>query len=135
MRESTARTPLRDMEPSGFARVLEIFYGGNTEVDAAVVFDKTGETVDYHSYMDPYDARLMAAHMGIIFHLAHYKMEWLAKAKLDTLEISCEGFYAITIHICEEYFLLIVAKPENADPALLDAVVGSVEALRKEIGC
>ena len=97
MRESTARTPQRDMDPSGFARVLEIFYGGNTEVDAAVIFDKTGETVDYHSYMDPYTARLTAAHMGIIFHLAHHKVEWLEKAKLHTLEVSCDGFYAITI--------------------------------------
>lgn len=134
MRESFGRIPLRDNQPSAFSRVLEIFYGGNTEVDAAIVFDRSGETVDYHSYIEPYDARLAAAHMGILYNLAQFKVDWLTKAKLHMIEIACDGFYAITSHIWDEYYLLVIAKPENADPVLLDVVAGSLEALRQEIG-
>ncbi len=134
MRESIARTPIRDNHPSEFSRVLEIFFGGNTEVDAVVVFDRGGETVDYHSYINPYDARVAAAHMGILYNLTQFKVDWLEQAKLNMIEVAFSSFYAIAIHIWDEYFLLVLAKPENADPVLLDAVAGSVEALRKEIG-
>ena len=134
MRESTARTPLRDINPSAFSQMMEIFYGGNTEVDAAVIFDNAGETIDYHSYVDPYDARLTAAHMSILFDMAQYKLYWLAKTKLNMMEISCTGFHAITVHICDEYYLLIMAKPDNTNPELLDAIIDSVKTLRQEIG-
>jgi hypothetical protein len=123
------------MEPSGFAKVLEMFFGGNQEVDAAVIFDKTGETVDYHAYLSPYEARLAAAHMGIIFDLTRHKVDWLQQAKLQMIEISCTGWHAITLLICEEYYLLVLTKGGDVDPALQDTIQGAVEVIKKEIGC
>jgi hypothetical protein len=135
VREKAGREPKRDMDPSGFAKVLEMFFGGNQEVDAAVIFDQTGETVDYHSYIDPYDARLIAAHLGILYELTRYKMDWLEKASLEMMEISCTGFQSVTLPICEDYYLLVLIKPGEMAPDVLDTIQGALEVIRKEIGC
>ena len=135
MREIAQRTPKRDMQASSLARVLEIFFGGNTNVDAAVLFDSMGEAIDYHSYIDPYAARLVAAHCGIIFELTRYKLAWLGGAKVEMIEISTSQSDIVTYSVCEEYLLVVVAKSGTADDHLRDTIVGSIEVLRREIGC
>ena len=135
MREAAHRTPKRDMAASSLARVLEIFFGGNTEVDATVLFDSSGETIDYHSYIDPFEARLTAAHCGILFELARYKMAWLVEAKMEMIEFIAAKRAFITSLVCEEYLLVVVANSETSDDNLIDTITGSIEVLRKEIGC
>jgi len=135
LRDIAQRTPKRDMEASSLARVLEIFFGGNTNVDAVVLFDSMGETIDYHSYIDPYSARLIAAHCGIIFDLTRYKLAWLGQAKVEMVEISAAQFDIVTCAVCEEYLLVVVTKSGTEDAHLLDSIMGSIEVLRREIGC
>ena len=135
MREVAHRTPQRDMAASSLSRVLEIFFGGNTNVDAVVLFDSLGEAIDYHSYIDPFMARLIAAHCGILFELARYKMAWLGEAEVEMIEINAEKLDLVTSLVCEEYLLVVVTKSGGMDDNLVDAVTGSIEVLRKEIGC
>ncbi len=122
------------MVESSLGRVLEIFFGGNTAVDAAILFDTSGETIDYHSYIDPFDARLIAAHCGILFEQANYKMKWLAEAMLEIVEIHTSKMDMVISMVCEEYLIVIVING-TPDDNLFDAIAGSIEVLRKEIGC
>lgn len=128
------RRPERDMYASGIAKVLELFFGGNHKVKAAVLFDRTGEAVDYHAYIDPFDARLLAAYNGIIFGMAEYKLKWLEHATVSMIEISCEQSDMVTVPVIEDFFLVVAMEAGAWDDILLDTIMGSVEALRQEIG-
>lgn len=123
------------MSSSSLGRVLEIFFGGNTRVDAAVLFDTGGETIDYHCYIDPFTARLIAAHSGILFELARYKMAWMDAGAVDTIEVSAVHSDFVISAVCEEYLLLVVVKGGAMDEGLSDTIAASIEVLRKEIGC
>ena len=134
MKEKGKRKPERDMYASGIAKVLELFFGGNQKVKAAVLFDRTGEAVDYHAYIDPYDARLLAAHNGIIYNLTEYKLKWLEEATVTMIEISCDTCDMVTVPVIEDFFLVVSTEAGALDETLLDTIAGSVEALQQEIG-
>jgi hypothetical protein len=122
------------MAPSGIARILELFFGGNHAVDAAVLFDSTGETVDYHAVLDPFETRLIAAYCGIIFESIRYRMEWLGQGGLQSLELSTGRFDILTVPVCEEFYLSIAVRAGALDTSVLDTVSGVQEALESEIG-
>ncbi len=128
------RTPQRDTAPSGISRILELFFGGNLAVDAAVLFDQTGETVDYHAVLDPFETRLAAAYCGIIFESARYRMEWLEQAKLESLQFTTDKYDILTLPIGDGFFLTILVREGALDDDLLDTVNGVREALLSEIG-
>jgi predicted regulator of Ras-like GTPase activity (Roadblock/LC7/MglB family) len=132
--DTVHRTAQRDMTQSGIARILELFFGGNHAVDAAVLFDSTGETVDYHAVLDPFETRLVAAYCGIIFESARYRMEWLKQGELQSLEFSTDKYDILTVPICEEFRLSLLVRKGALDSALLDTVSGVQEALQSEIG-
>lgn len=134
MKEKPHLAAQRDMQTSGIGKILEIFFGGNHAVTAVVVFDSTGETVDYHSVLDPFDTRLSAAYCGILFESARYRMAWLAQATLQSIEYSCENFDIITLPVCEEFFLAILAQPGTIDETMRDTISGAIEALVQDIG-
>ena len=122
------------MAPSGIARVLEIFFGGNTEVEAAVLFDSTGETVDYHTHIEPFDARLLAAYSGIIFLATKYKLKWLEDAEVSMIEICTDRIDFVIVPVLEDFYLVVSIASGGLSENFIDTVVGSVEALCQEIG-
>jgi hypothetical protein len=122
------------MAPSGIARVLEIFFGGNADVEAAVLFDSTGETVDYHTHIQPFDARLLAAYSGIIFSMTKYKLLWLEDAKITMIEICTERIDIVIVPVLDELCLVVSIAPGGVNENFIDTVAGSVEALCQEIG-
>jgi predicted regulator of Ras-like GTPase activity (Roadblock/LC7/MglB family) len=135
VREKIVRKPERDnMHASGIARVLELFFGGNTKVQAAILFDDTGEAVDYHAYIDPFDARLLAAYNGIIFNKTQYKLKWLEGATVSMIEIMTERMDMVTVPVIEDFFLVVAMEAGALDENILDTIAGSLEALRQEIG-
>ena len=134
MREKSLRKAERDMHASGIAKVLELFFGGNHQVKAAVLFDRSGETVDYHAYIDPYEARLLAAHIGIIFTMAEYKLKWLEDATVSMIEIATDLYSIVTVTVIEDFYLVVSMEAGALDDNLLDTIIGSVEALQQEIG-
>ena len=134
MKDKLLRKPERDMHASGIAKVLELFFGGNHKVKAAVLFDRTGEAVDYHAYIDPYEARLLAAYNGIIFTMAEYKLKWLEDATVHMIEITTDGSDMVTVPVIEDFYLVVSMEAGALDERLLDTIAGSVEALQQEIG-
>ncbi len=134
MSDKHHRAVKRDMDASGIGKILEIFFGGNLAVDAAVLFDNTGETIDYHSVLDPFETRLAAAYCGILFESARFRMAWLEQAVLEMLEFTAENFDVLTVSVGDGFLLAILAKPGTVDDSLLDTVAGVREALIQEIG-
>ena len=132
MNERSLRVPKRDMAASGIAKILEIFFGGNTAVDAAVVFDETGETVDYHTMLDPFDTKLYAAYCGILFESTRYRMAWLEQAVLQSIEFYTEQHDFLTVPLSEGFCLTLIVRPGALDESLLDTAAGAVEALYSE---
>jgi hypothetical protein len=131
---SFQRTAKRDMAPSGIAKILELFFAGNQFVQAAVLFDKTGETIDYHSVLDPFETRLTAAYCGILFEATRYKMLWLEHATLELLEFSTQKYDFVTAPLLDDFFLTLQVRAGAVDETLLDTISGAKEALLGEIG-
>lgn len=128
------RIAKRDMAPSGIAKILELFFAGNHFVQAAVLFDDTGETIDYHSVLDPFETRLTAAYCGILFQTARYKMAWLEHATLELFEFSTQKYDFVTVPLLNDFFLTLLVRAGAVDETLLDTVFGAKEALLGEIG-
>jgi hypothetical protein len=59
-------TPPRDSEPSAFAPILADLVSDIPGALSAAFVDAEGETVDYAGVLDPFDARVAAAHWHIV---------------------------------------------------------------------
>lgn len=125
--------PQRDMNQSAFASILTRLVSGCPQVIAAVFFDKEGETIDYHSYLDPYSTRLLAAHTGLVFGSAAYRMTWLGAGPLLSAEISTNTHDIIILPVGDEFYLTIVMC-RGASGETADKLSQAVKELAEEAG-
>ena len=128
------RSPLRDMAESAFTETMKSIESAAPGLVAAVFFDSGGETIDYHSYLDPYDTRLAAAHHGVIAECARIQTNWLGTGEIEALEIAAQRWYSLTVAIAEGYYLTVIVEPEGLDADLVAAVDRAAEDIRRESG-
>jgi predicted regulator of Ras-like GTPase activity (Roadblock/LC7/MglB family) len=126
--------PLRDMRESAFGAILSALVQRCPNVLAAVFFDREGETIDYFSYLDPYSTRLLAAHSGIVFNSAEYRMNWLGGGKLFCTEISTNTHGIVILPVRSEFYLTAIVGREAADGHTIDELLIAVEELATEAG-
>jgi hypothetical protein len=65
-RRAKRERPARDMDVTPFAAILEELVGRIPGAVAAVLVDLEGETVDYAGQVDPFNAKVAAAHWQIV---------------------------------------------------------------------
>jgi predicted regulator of Ras-like GTPase activity (Roadblock/LC7/MglB family) len=110
MTEVRATLPARDSIESPFARILSKLESACEGFETAVFFDDLGETIDYYSYLDPFGARLVAAHHGVLFSSAHHRLEWLGVGSTTHLEIYALNRDSVTLRVAKGYYLTVVVR-------------------------
>ncbi|MCK9461711.1 MAG: hypothetical protein M0R80_18940 [Proteobacteria bacterium] len=110
MADEHAAVPCRDSTESPFARILSELVSVCEGFETAVFFDDLGETIDYHSYLDPFSARLVAAHHGVLFSSAKHRLEWLGAGSATHLEIYASNRDSVTMRIAEGYYMTVVVR-------------------------
>ena len=126
-------TAERDMERSAFAEILSHIDGVCPGFKAAVFYDREGETIDYHSYLDPFDTRLAAAHIGVIVASAIRRFENLALGKVEQIEIHAEHLDSVTVAIGEGLFLSVIVSSGHLSQIVYRKLIEVISEIRSEI--
>ncbi len=134
MSEVAARQPLRDSSESVFSEILSRIETACAGFEAAVFYDAEGETIDYHSYLDPFDTRLAAAHHGVIMSMAEAKARWLKMGSVTMIEVSSPRYDIVTIVLADGYFVTVIAEPSAIGDEVIDGFFEILATLREEAG-
>jgi len=126
--------PRRDLAESPFSEILAELAGQIDGFRAAVFFDDLGETVDYHSLLEPFETRLIGAHAGILLGSADARFNWLGLGRVDRLEVRAGWRDLITVTVGGGYSLTVVVAAGAATEAIDGPIAAAVEALRREAG-
>jgi predicted regulator of Ras-like GTPase activity (Roadblock/LC7/MglB family) len=132
MSDERAARPSRDSTASPFARILSKLESACEGFETAVFFDNLGETIDYHSYLDPFSARLVAAHHGVLFSSATARLEWLGAGPVTQLQICAGGRDSVTLRVAKGYYLTVVVRAGGLSDALFSRIAEVVDAFRVE---
>lgn len=133
MRRDEARTPLRDdTEGSAFAEILSELDRPGSELLAAVFYDEEGETVDYFTFIDPYETKLIAAYHGVLAVSAASRFDWLSMGGLEVLEIRTQRWDSFTVKVGSDYYLTVVVESGEMNVHLQRGIERVVGKLREE---
>lgn len=131
---NSQKTAQRDVDVSVFSEILARIESVSVGFLAAIFFDHEGETIDYHSYLDPFDTRLAGAHHGVIATMAMHQMKWLKKGELQSIEIYTDDMDSATYHLGEGCYLTIIMKSETNTDALRPIVNEVIRQIKEEAG-
>ena len=129
-----ARSPQRDSAESPFSEILAELAVCARGFRAAVFFDRDGETIDYHSFLEPFETRLAGAHHGVVVSSARARFAWLGLGQLERLEF-CAGWRdSVTVSLGDEYYLTVLVEAGTLDDELNAAVDEVAARLKQEAG-
>ncbi len=134
MSEVAVRQPLRDSSESVFSEILSRMESACAGFEAVVFYDAEGETIDYHSYLDPFDTRLAAAHHGVIMTMAEAKSRWLEMGSVKMIEVSSPKYDIVTMVLADGYLVTVIAGPGAIGDEVVDGFGEILDTLREEAG-
>lgn len=124
----------RDQEASAFTPILRRVWESTPSVLAAAFSDMMGECIDYVSSLDPFDAKVSAAHALIVISRLLESSEKLGGGAPVMLEIAADARELWARRVSEEYVLVVVTDA-SADRVLVrQAITRAVSELREEGG-
>lgn len=124
----------RDQAESAFTPILRRLWEHLPSLLAAAFVDVEGECIDYWSRIDPYEAKVSAAHLHVL--LARIAASW---AKLGTgaafgLEIQGSAREACVQRVSDEYVLVVLLATGTELSQRDDAIALACAEFRQEVG-
>ena len=123
----------RDMDRSAFADILSHIDGVCPGFLAAVFYDGEGETIDYHSYMEPFDTRLAAAHIGVIAASVARRFAALNFGKVEQIEIHATHLDSVTVSMGDGLFLSVIVAAGHLNQLVYRRIIEVIREIRVEI--
>ena len=117
-----------------FSRILSEIEPLCSGFRAAVFFDGEGETIDYHSYMDPYETRLLGAHYGVILASGCARSRWLGLGDVSLIQIYMWGHDSLILPLSEGFGLGLVVGKDVVDEEVMGSIIEVVDRLVAEAG-
>ncbi len=134
MKSSQPPEAVRDQEASGFTPILRDVWSSTPSVLAAAFADMLGECIDYVSSLDPFDAKVSAAHALIVMSRVLESAHKLGGGAPLMLEIAADAREIWARRVSDEYVLVVVTEA-GADRVLVRAAIArAVAELREEAG-
>ncbi|MBW2276870.1 MAG: hypothetical protein JRF63_05215 [Deltaproteobacteria bacterium] len=134
MNEQPQGEPRRDSVESPFSAILAALAERVEGFRAAVFFDDEGETVDYHSMLEPFETRLIGAHTGIVLNSASVRFRWLGLGEVDRLDVRAGWRDTITVALGSGYYLTLVLEAGAATDDIDRPIEEAALALKREAG-
>ncbi len=122
----------RDLDTTAFTEILRRLWRAYDGIVAAVFVDSEGESIDYCSSIDPFEAKIAAATFMSIMQESILVSENLALGTGVVLTIRCEQREFFIQRVSPDYLLVVVAGSEVPDAALRKAMDVTSEELRAE---
>lgn len=124
----------RDQVESAFTPVLRRLRAAIPQVIAAVFVDVEGECIDYVSEIDPYDAKVNAAHMLMVMDALRRTREKVGVGEPTVLEIFADQRDQWVQRIGDDYVVVVVLEPGYERGELLGALSSACNEFRQEVG-
>ena len=134
MAESAQRVLQRDSGESVFSRILSRLESLCEGFRAAVFFDSEGETIDYHSYLDPFDTRLLGAQYGVVLASGATRSGWLGLGSLAMIHVYSWGHEALLFSLGEGFGLLVIMGKNSVSDDILARIDEVIASLIEEAG-
>jgi hypothetical protein len=124
----------RDQGESAFTGILRRVYEAVPSVIAVVFVDLEGECIDYVAAIQPYDAKVVAAHMHML--LKGMRAERLPAVFGETFafELVSSEREVWVRQFCEEYALVVLLERGFDTSELRDVVLAASREFREEAG-
>lgn len=134
MKSNSIKAISRDMDASPFSTILATLEDTCPGFEAAVFYDSIGETIDYYSYLDPFDTRLTAAHLGVVISQAVHQFAWLEFGDVKVMEIYADEKESVTLVLGDGLFLSIVMAAGNLNKTIYRHLLSVTAKLKEEVG-
>jgi hypothetical protein len=124
----------RDQVESTFTGILRRVFEAIPALVAVVFVDLDGECIDYVAAIQPYDAKVVAAHMHML--LKHMRGDRLASELGETFafELVSAQREVWVRQFCDEYTLVVLLDPGFDASELRDAIAIAGREFREEVG-
>lgn len=124
----------RDQVESAFTPVLRRLRDHVPALLSAAFVDVEGECIDYVSALPPFDAKVHAAHMHMLFGTLRASGDVLPVGEHFAIEIYAAEREAWVQRVAGDYLLVVLLEPESDRDALREAIRLASEEFRTEVG-
>ena len=114
--------PQRDLEHTGFTAHLHGMAETVPGLLAIAFCDEEGEIIDYHSYLDPYDTKILGALLGVLLSTVQREGPHLAEGGVRELVLLTDRHLVFARRTAGEYFLAGLMVPDAVLGKLLEAL-------------
>jgi predicted regulator of Ras-like GTPase activity (Roadblock/LC7/MglB family) len=124
----------RDQLESAFTPILRTLWNATPSMLSAAFVDIEGECIDYVSSIDPFDAKVSAAHALVLMNGLRASRHALGLAEPMLLAISGSERELWARRVSDEYLLVAVLQP-GSDPEQIRGVLSAAgREFRQEVG-
>jgi hypothetical protein len=125
----------RDQGESAFTPILRRLFEQVPALLGATFVDAEGECIDYVSAMEPYEAKVAAAHMHMLMSLVRDAPRTTARAgESFALEVATPEREVWVRCIGDDYLLVAIMLPDFVRAQLRDALITASTEFRAEVG-
>lgn len=114
--------PQRDLERTGFTAHLHGMAGEVPGLLAIAFCDEEGEIIDYHTYLDPFDTKLLGAVLGVLLSTVQREGPRLSAGGIRELVLLTDRYLVFARRTAAEYFLAGLMAPDAVLGKLLEAL-------------
>jgi hypothetical protein len=116
---------VRDQLETTFTPMLRRAYEATPQALAFAFVDQEGECIDYVSGIDPFEAKVCAAHVFVLLDQLHGQQARLRLKNPFSLEIATDSRCLWARWICQDYVAVAVVTPD-ADRSKLEATLAEL---------
>jgi hypothetical protein len=124
----------RDQAESAFTPILRRLWEQLPALLAAAFVDVEGECIDYVSRVEPYEAKVSAAHLHMLVEALAPSWGRLGNGAAIGLEIECSAREACVRRVTDDYMLVVVLTTGTEPVRREGAIAVACAEFRKEVG-
>src|SRR4051812_47285147 len=124
----------RDQGESAFTPILRRCFQDVPRLLAAVFVDAEGECIDYVSAIDPFEAKVAAAHMHNAMSLFRWARASRSLGESYALEIAAAQREVYVRCVGDGYMLIAIGLPGADRVEREDALLAAMQEFRAEVG-
>lgn len=124
----------RDQDESTFTTILRRLFHTTGSIEATIFVDEEGECIDYCSAVDPFEIKVIGAHLALLAKKLRHGTERLSAGEVQSLEIFADERDYILRLVSDHYAVIVVVFPGCIESELTNALERCVVELRTEAG-
>jgi predicted regulator of Ras-like GTPase activity (Roadblock/LC7/MglB family) len=124
----------RDQSENAFTEILRRLYSAVPATMAAVFVDTEGECIDYVAAIDPFEAKVSAAHMHMLMGSLRGPRLRATTGDTHTFELVARDREAWARHVGDDYLLVVILARGFDRAELRDAMAHAGREFREEVG-